>query len=69
MLYNIMQMAGGQNRLVGTKKGTNSPLLVLRFSPRYSALLKRVAKARKAKPSTLARDLLEKALEREERRR
>lgn len=68
MLYNNIRMRGGHNRLEGTKKGI-SPLLVLRFPVRFHKMLARAAKARKMKPSSLARELLERALEAEEGRR
>ena len=66
MLYNSLQMAGGHNRLVGTKKGVNSPLLALRLSMKHARILRRLAKGH---PSKMARELLEKALEKEEKRR
>jgi|GEM_PF-6653941 len=56
-------------RLKGTRAGSESPLLVLRFPERFHRMLKRAAKARKLKPSALAREMLEKALEAEEKRR
>ena len=68
-MYNSAHMArGGQNRLDGTKEGI-SPLLVLRFPMKFHRMLQRVAKARGVKPSALAREILEKALVAEERRR
>ena len=62
-------MRGGNTRLEGTKPGTTSPLLVLRFPAKFQRMLKRAAKARKIRPSALAREILEKALEAEEKRR
>ena len=62
-------MRGGHTRLKGTKPGTTSPLLVLRFPAKFHRMLKRAAKVRKMKPSALAREILEKALEAEEKRR
>lgn len=56
-------------RLKGTRAGSVSPLLVLRFPEKFHRMLKRMAKERKIKPSALARKILEKALEAVERRR
>jgi len=57
---------GGQNRLEGSR--AESPLLVMRIPEKFRRLLKRAAKARGITPSALAREILEKALEREGRR-
>lgn len=67
MLYNST-MTWRFNRLPATRTG-ESPLLVLRFSPKYHRMLKRAAKARKIRPSVLAREILEKALDAWEGRR
>lgn len=68
MMYNITSMVWRFNRLEETKEG-KSPLLVLRFPPKYHRLLKRAAKAKNQKPSALAREILETALDAEEKRR
>jgi hypothetical protein len=52
---------GGQNRLEGSR--AESPLLVLRIPEKLLGELKRQAKARGIKPSALAREMIERALE------
>lgn len=57
---------GGHNRL--GKVGEVSPLFALRLPSPLFRVLHREARARKLSPAKLAREILEKALEREGRR-